>query len=67
MKRCESHIQTDLKNGIDEELTIHEISEKIKNILFCSISHELRSPLNHINGILGKFLDFLNKKFGAFN
>ena len=26
--------------------------EKMKNILFCSISHELRSPVNHINGIL---------------
>ena len=29
-----------------------KISEKYKNILFCSISHELRSPVNHINGIL---------------
>ena len=29
-----------------------ELMEKMKNILFCSISHELRSPVNHINGIL---------------
>ena len=36
------------------ELTIAEISERMKNILFWSISHELRSPVNHINGILGK-------------
>ena len=30
----------------------HIESEKLKNILFCSISHELRSPANHINGML---------------
>ena len=24
----------------------------MKNILFCSVSHELRNPINHINGIL---------------
>ena len=28
------------------------MAEQIKNILFCSISHELRSPINHINGML---------------
>lgn len=28
------------------------MAEKFKNILMCSISHELRSPVNHINGIL---------------
>ena len=43
----------------ERELTIAEISERMKNILFWSISHELRSPVNHINGILGKnALDF---------
>lgn len=29
-----------------------EVAEKMKNILICSISHEFRSPVNHINGIL---------------
>ena len=29
-----------------------EVAQKMKNILFCSISHELRNPINHINGIL---------------
>lgn len=29
-----------------------QISEKMKTIMLCSISHELRSPLNQINGVL---------------
>jgi signal transduction histidine kinase len=46
-----------------------QLSEKMKNILFCSISHELRSPINHVNGILeclkqhvqdNYLLDFVN-------
>ena len=33
------------------DLKASKISEKVKTIMFCSISHELRSPLNHITGI----------------
>ena len=29
-----------------------KIAARMKNILFCSISHELRSPINHVNGML---------------
>lgn len=29
-----------------------QAAENMKNILFCSISHELRNPVNHLNGIL---------------
>lgn len=38
----------------EESKSVHQLqlAEKMKNILFCSISHELRSPVNHINGIL---------------
>lgn len=38
----------------DEERSIQELrsAEHMKNILFCSISHELRNPINHISGIL---------------
>ena len=38
----------------EESKSMHQLqlAEKMKNILFCSISHELRSPVNHINGIL---------------
>jgi len=43
-----------LTNQENEERTLLElkISERMKNILFWSISHELRSPINHINGML---------------
>ena len=39
---------------IDEARSVIQLqlAEKMKNILFCSISHELRSPVNHINGML---------------
>jgi two-component system sensor histidine kinase BarA len=40
----------DISERID--LKASKISEKMKTIMFCSISHELRSPLNHISGIL---------------
>lgn len=58
MKRRADSIQNKNydNNLIEEELTLAEISEKMKNILFCSLSHELRSPLNHIKGILGKII-----------
>ena len=29
----------------------HTISENVKTIMFCTLSHEFRSPLNHINGV----------------
>ena len=38
--------------SIDESKVSLEISERMKNILFCSISHELRTPINQINGML---------------
>lgn len=40
-------------NDISEKIHLRasKISEKVKTIMFCSISHELRSPLNHISGI----------------
>ena len=34
-----------------------KISENIKTIMFCSLSHELRSPLNHINGVFSLMKD----------
>jgi signal transduction histidine kinase len=38
---------------INEKAIIEmKIAASMKNILFCSISHELRSPINHINGML---------------
>lgn len=41
-------------NDISEKSRLKEIkiSEKLKTILMCSISHELRSPVNQINGVL---------------
>ena len=40
-------------NDISEKIILKasKISEKVKTIMFCSISHELRSPLNHISGM----------------
>jgi two-component system, sensor histidine kinase and response regulator len=70
-KRASSHAEADFEEQdlITKELTIAELSERMKNILFCSISHELRSPVHHINGILDiiksyivdeKILQFIN-------
>ena len=38
-------------NSEKVDLKASKISEKVKTIMFWSISHELRSPLNHITGI----------------
>ena len=40
-------------NDISEKIILKasKISERVKTIMFCSISHELRSPLNHISGM----------------
>lgn len=40
------------ESEIDKSLLELKISQKMKNILFCSISHELRSPVNQVNGML---------------
>ena len=42
-------ILNDISERID--LKASQVSEKMKTIMFWSISHELRSPLNHITGI----------------
>ena len=42
-------ILSDISDRID--LKASKISEKMKTVMFCSISHELRSPLNHISGM----------------
>ena len=42
-------ILSDISDRID--LKTSKISEKMKTVMFCSISHELRSPLNHISGM----------------
>jgi len=42
-------VLSDVSERID--LQASKVSEKIKTIMFCSISHELRSPLNHISGV----------------
>ena len=42
-------VLNDISERID--LKASKISEKMKTIMFCSISHELRSPLNHISGV----------------
>ena len=41
-------------NDISEKSRIKEakLSEKLKTVMLCSISHELRSPANQINGVL---------------
>lgn len=43
-------VVNDLSDKIRHRET--QISEKMKTIMICSISHELRSPLNQINGTL---------------
>lgn len=48
------------RNSIYNENQSENASEKIKNILFCSISHELRSPINHINGILDVIKSYID-------
>ena len=48
------------RNSIYNDSQSGNTSEKIKNILFCSISHELRSPLNHINGILDVIKSYID-------
>lgn len=41
-----------IKDLTDEVKDItHKISENVKTIMFCTLSHEFRSPLNHINGV----------------
>ena len=42
-------ILSDISERVD--LKASQVSEKMKTIMFCSISHELRSPLNHITGV----------------
>lgn len=41
-------------NDISEKARFKEakLSEKLKTVMLCSISHELRSPANQINGVL---------------
>lgn len=41
-------------NDISDRMKHREaiVSEKMKTIMICSISHELRSPLNQINGMI---------------
>ena len=41
-------------NDISEKARVKEakLSEKLKTVMLCSISHELRSPANQINGVL---------------
>lgn len=41
-------------NDISERAKLREtkISEMLKTVMLCSISHELRSPVNQINGVL---------------
>jgi len=53
--KWKSHLKLDHNEfNLEVQKSVNElqISEKMKNILFCSISHELRSPVNHINGML---------------
>jgi signal transduction histidine kinase len=56
LQRCPSTLppnRQDLLPTVDEHSVVElRIASKLKNILFCSISHELRSPINHINGML---------------
>ena len=63
-----SYSQT--KNLIVPELSINEettskreleLAHKMKNILFWSVSHELRNPINHINGILEWISSYVSK------
>ena len=51
---CQSNFNQGLELLIDDSKSRQEleVAQKMKNILFCSISHELRNPINHINGIL---------------
>ena len=50
--------------SIDEETISKrelELAHKMKNILFWSVSHELRNPINHINGILECISSYVSK------
>ena len=49
-------------NDISERARLREskISEMLKTIMLCSISHELRSPVNQINGVLTLLLPTLS-------
>lgn len=51
-------------NDISERTRLKEsrISDKMKTIMLCSISHELRSPLNQINGVLSLIQPTLNNE-----
>jgi len=49
-------------NDISERARFREakISEMLKTVMLCSISHELRTPVNQINGVLTLLLPTLN-------
>lgn len=51
-------------NDISERARLREskISEMLKTIMLCSISHELRSPVNQITGVLTLLLPTLKTK-----
>lgn len=51
-------------NDISERARLREskVSEMLKTIMLCSISHELRSPVNQINGVLTLLLPTLETK-----
>jgi len=49
-------------NDISEREKITKISEMLKTIMLCSISHELRTPVNQINGVLTLLLPTLRSQ-----
>jgi len=58
-------------NDISERTKLREskMSEMLKTIMLCSISHELRSPVNQINGVLTLLYPTLTseRQLGLFN
>ena len=57
LKRSASIVKNDIILELSNENEVKsvrglELAHQMKNILFCSVSHELRNPINHINGIL---------------